>query len=49
MDCEHEFVTIEYTSKPYGHCLSCDTIVIKNENSEWISLSNILELQSILD
>lgn len=26
--CTHEFVSREYTSQPYGHCLSCNETVL---------------------
>ena len=35
-DCNHEFVSTEYMSQTYGHCLECDCTVIKNEIGEWV-------------
>lgn len=35
-DCTHELVMTEYLSQPYGHCISCDCTVIKDENNNWV-------------
>ncbi len=36
LDCQHEFVLVEYSSQSYGHCESCDSMVIKNEEDNWV-------------
>jgi len=35
-ECEHEFVSTEYMSQTYGHCLECGCTVIKNEEGSWV-------------
>lgn len=35
-NCEHEFVSTEYMSQTYGHCLECNCTVIKNEEGNWV-------------
>jgi hypothetical protein len=33
--CPHELVSTEYGSQSYGHCIECDSTVIKNEEGNW--------------
>ena len=34
-ECEHELVSVEYLSQPYGHCIECDCSVMKDEDGNW--------------
>jgi hypothetical protein len=33
--CPHELVTTEYMGQTYGHCIECDSTVVKNEEGNW--------------
>jgi hypothetical protein len=33
--CDHELVTTEYLSQTYGHCIECNSTVVKDECGNW--------------
>lgn len=33
--CPHEIVSTEYMGQTYGHCIECDSTVVKNEEGNW--------------
>lgn len=35
LKCPHELVTTEYMGQTYGHCIDCDSTVIKSEEGNW--------------
>jgi hypothetical protein len=37
-ECEHELVSVEYMGQTYGHCLECDSTVIKDDDGNWTTL-----------
>ena len=41
-DCEHEFISREYSSQPYGTCLSCGQTVFQNKEKKMEGLNDIL-------
>jgi hypothetical protein len=36
-NCDHDMVSVEYQSQPYGHCIECDSVVVKNSDGNWIN------------
>ena len=33
--CPHEIVSTEYMGQTYGHCIECDSTVVKSEEGNW--------------